>query len=111
MPLAQAMTLGELLVRAWQQAIVEDRAEVELAGRNYRVTRTRAQGLRIVTFSFQDHLIEGIEQNPEKASRWAKLAQEGKRIMQFRINRRYIGNVCEGQLLRYPAWRSLGLPD
>jgi len=105
------MTLGESLVELWRQALVEGRPEVDVAGQKIRVTQTRAQGLLVVLFRFEEHVIEGIEQNPQKASRWAKLAQEGKRIMQFRINRRYIGNVCEGQLLRYPAWKSLGLPD
>jgi hypothetical protein len=31
--------------------------------------------------------------------------------MQFRCKGRYVGNVCEGKLLRYPAWTSLALPD
>jgi hypothetical protein len=31
--------------------------------------------------------------------------------MQFSVNRRYVANVCEGKLLRYPAWRSLNLPE
>ena len=105
------MSLGESLVEVWRQALVEDRPEVELPGQRCRVTQTRAQHLRVVMFQFEDRVIEGIEQNPQKESRWAKLAQEGKRIMQFRIQRRYIGNVCEGQLLRYPAWKGLGLPD
>ena len=105
------MTLSELVVDIYRQALVEDLPEVTVQGRRCRVTHTRAQGLRVVSFVYEGHTIEGIEQNPQKTSRWAKLAQEGKRIMQFRIQRRYIGNVCEGQLLRYPAWMSLGLPD
>ncbi len=105
------MTLGEELVAAWRQSMVEDRPEVELGGQSFRVGRTRRQGLRTLALSVHDVLIEGIEQNPETKSRWAKLAQEGQRIMQFRVRGRYIGNVCEGQLMRYPAWKSLGLPD
>jgi len=105
------MSLGESLVEVWRQALVEDRPEVELPDQRCRVTQTRGQGLRVVMIRFEDRAIEGIEQNPRKESRWAKLAQEGQRIMQFRIQRRYIGNVCEGRLLRYPAWKSLGLPD
>jgi len=105
------MNLGESLIEVWRQSMVESLPEVELPGQRCRVTQTRAQGLRVVLFQFDDRVIEGIEQNPRKESRWAKLAQEGKRIMQFRIQHRYIGNVCEGRLLRYPAWTSLGLPD
>jgi len=105
------MTLGDLLVDAWRQTLVENLSEVELDGRKYRVTRTRSASLRVVSLLYENHLIEGIEQNPDKESRWAKLAQEGKRIMQFRLGRRYIGNVCEGKLLRYPAWKGAGLPE
>ena len=105
------MTLGDTLVDAWRQTLVENLPEVVLEGRKYKVTRTRSAGLRVVMIVYGDRVIEGIEQNPEKSSRWAKLAQEGNRIMQFRLNRRYIGNVCEGKLLRYPAWTGAGLPD
>jgi len=55
--------------------------------------------------------IMGIEQNPQTASQWTALARTGKRIVQFRCKRRYIANVCEGKLLRYPAWTALALPD
>ena len=105
------MTLGEDLVGAWRQSMVEDRTDVQVGGQTFRVERTRRQGLRTIALSLQGVLIEGIEQNPETRSRWAKLAQEGQRIMQFRVRGRYIGNVCEGQLMRYPSWKSLGLPE
>jgi hypothetical protein len=29
-------------------------------------------------------VLEAIEQNPEKASRWGKLAREGHQVVQFR---------------------------
>lgn len=105
------MTLAETMIEAWRQALVDELPEVELQGRSHKVTRTHAQGLRVVAFAFEGHLVEGIEQNPQKTSRWAKLAQEGKRIMQFRCNYRFVANVCEGRLTRYPSWKSQGLPD
>jgi len=105
------VTLAELLLSAYQQTMVDGKTEVDLAGHTYRVTRTRSGQLRVVSFLYSDQLIEGIEQNPEKASRWAQLAREGKRVMQFRCRGRYIANVCEGTLLRYPAWKGLALPD
>jgi len=104
-------SLGELLVDVWRQAIAEGRTEFLVGSKRCTVGRTRAQGLRTVTFAHGDVVLEGIEQNPEKTSRWAQLAREGKRIMQFRCGRRYVANVCEGTLLRYPAWKGLGLPD
>ncbi len=104
------MTLGDALVEVWRQALEEGKDTVELEGERFRVKRTRG-GLRIVSFRAGSHGFDGIEQNPQTSSRWAQLAREGKHIMQFSLNRRYVANVCEGKLLRYPAWKSLGLPE
>jgi hypothetical protein len=105
------MTLGETLVAVWQQALADEKSQVELPDGRYRVTKTRSKRLRTVQFRFVDRLMDGIEQNPQTGSRWASLAREGKRVMQFSYQGRYVGNVCEGQLLRYPAWQQLGLPE
>jgi hypothetical protein len=106
------MTLGETLILVWQQSLADGQEEVDLGQESYPVTVFRAKKLRSVEFSYGDLRIIGIEQNPATSSRWAALAQEeGKRIMQFRCKGRYVGNVCEGKLLRYPAWRALTLPD
>src|SRR5512139_3206527 len=98
------MTLGETLIEVWRQALAEERPGVELEGRLYVVTATRARKLRTVRFEYASRRIDGIEQNPATGSRWALLAREGKRVMQFTFGRRYIGNVSEGELVRYPAW-------
>lgn len=105
------MTLGESLISVWSQVLAEGKLEVELSTRRFAVSRTRAKGLLTVSFESSGARIDGIEQNPMTGSRWAKLAQEGQRIMQFRCQGRYIANVCEGKLLRYPAWKSLQLPE
>ncbi len=105
------MTLGEALNSVWQQALAEGKSTVELEGEVYPVGRTRAKKLRTVEFQAAGHRLDGIEQNPQTGSRWAQLAREGKRIMQFSVNRRYVANVCEGELLRYPAWKALKLPE
>ena len=98
------MTLEETLIAVWQQALIEGKAVVELSDGRYPVERTHAKKLRTVDFSYQSHRLTGIEQNPQTASRWAELARQGKRIMQFSYTGRYIGNVCEGKLARYGAW-------
>ncbi len=105
------MTLGETLVEVWRQALVNGALEVALEGRVYQVGRTRSSGLRMISFPYRTYLIEGIEQNPQTKSTWAKRAAEGQRIMQFKCHERYVGNVCEGTLMRYPAWKSQGLPE
>jgi hypothetical protein len=105
------MTFGEALVSVWQQALADEEEAVEISGNSYAVTFTRAKKLRTVRFRWQEYSIDGIEQNPETSSRWAVMARQGKRVMQFSYQRRYIGNVCEGELLRYAAWRALALPE
>ena len=105
------MTLEETMIAAGQQALAEERSEVELDGQRYRVGRTSSQRLRTVTFDYGGRRITGIEQNPRTTSRWAMLARQGQRIMQFSVQGRYVGNVCEGKLVRYAAWSGLGLPE
>ena len=105
------MTLGETLIEVWRQVLVEGRPRVELAGKSYPVTTTRAKKLRTVRFDCVPYHIDGIEQNPETGSHWALLAREGKRVMQFTFGRRYVANVSEGELVRYPAWHALELPE
>lgn len=104
-------TLSEALISTWRQVLVEARSVVELESQAFRVGRTRRQALRTVDVVFQGRSFEGIEQNPETASRWAALAREGKRIMQFRHEGRYVANVCEGELSRYPTWKARGLTE
>jgi hypothetical protein len=109
-PMAES-TLAWNLVSVWKQSLVDGASVVDLEGRRYAVESSRNKGLKMVRFRFREVEIEGIEQNPQTRSRWAQLAQEGKRIMQFKSQGRYIGNVCDGKLLSYPAWKSLGLPE
>jgi len=109
--IASLMNLGETLVSIWQQALVEEGRVVEFGGRSYRVTRTKSRGLRAVEFEYEGHRVSGIEQNPDTGSRWAALARQGQRVMQFSLNRRYFANVADGKLLRYPAWAALSLPE
>jgi hypothetical protein len=105
------MTLGETLISVWQQSLADGKEEVKLGGESFPVTVFRAKKLRSVEFGYGDLRIMGIEQNPKTDSQWAAMAREGKRIMQFRCKGRYVANVCDGKLLRYPAWTALALPD
>ncbi|MGH9554811.1 MAG: hypothetical protein ACRD2Y_03220 [Terriglobales bacterium] len=67
--------------------------------------------MRTVEFDFGAHQIVGIQQNPRTKSVWAQMAREGKAVMQFSCQSRYIGNVADGKLTHYGAWASLKLPD
>jgi hypothetical protein len=105
------MTLEDTLIFVWQQVLAEGKPKIQLGSQFYPVIYLRAKNLRMVDFSYDSLAIAGIEQNPKTTSRWAALARQGKRIMQFRCKGRYVANVCEGKLLRYPAWKALELPD
>ncbi|HXE75624.1 MAG TPA: hypothetical protein VNN18_08320 [Candidatus Xenobia bacterium] len=105
------MTLAEALISVWQQVLAEGKDWVELGGERYHVGRTRSRKLRRVDFEFGGVPLTGIEQNPQTGSRWAAMARQGKRILQFSCEGRYFANVVEGRLTRYPAWRDLDLPD
>ena len=95
------MKLEEALVAVWRQALEENANLVELEGQRYPVRRTARKRLRQVDFSFGGQPLRGIEQNPETASRWAKLAREGHQVMQFTAGGRYIANVVDGKVNSY----------
>ena len=104
-------TLGETLIAIWQQVLAEKKRSVEIGRETYSIGITRSTRLRTVDFPLEGHRFAGIEQNPATTSRWAALARAGSRIMQFSCDGRYVANVCEGKLTRYPAWRTLELPE
>jgi hypothetical protein len=57
--------------------------------------------LQEVDFRFEVQTLRGLEQNPNTNSRWAKLAREGTKVMQFLSDGRYIANVANGKLQFY----------
>ena len=105
------VALSELLAAAWRQVLVEGVDAAVLDGKSCPVGRTRSARLRTVAFQCAGRRIEGIEQNPEKASRWAELARAGEPVMQFSCEHRYFAVIASGKLTRYPAWKALGLPE
>lgn len=96
-----AASLEEILVSVWRQAMVEEAKTVTVEGRNFPVRRTSRSRLREVDFQFEGHELRGLEQNPETASRWARLAREGTKVMQFLSGRRYIVVVVDGRAQFY----------
>ena len=107
----RGLTLSEVLVSVWHQVLVDGQSEVTLGRRRSAVEFTRRKQLRSVAFAYGRRRFFGIEQNPETESRWAALARKGKPVMQFRYDGRYVANVSEGRVFRYPAWRALRLSE
>jgi hypothetical protein len=96
-----AASLEETLISVWQQALVDDAKSVALENRSFPVRRTSRSRLREVDFQFEGHQLRGLEQNPETASRWAQLARQGKKVMQFLQQRRYIAVVVDEKVQFY----------
>ncbi len=96
-----AASLEETLVSVWQQALAENARSVSLGGRTFPVRRTSRSRLREVVFEFEGHELRGLEQNPVTVSRWAQLARDGKKVMQFLQQRRYIAVVVDGKVQFY----------
>jgi hypothetical protein len=110
-PAPNRLTLSEALVSVWRQVLVEGQSEITLGQRRYAVGFTQRKQLRTIAFSYGRRRFFGIEQNPRTESRWAALARAGEPVMQFSYKGRYIANVSEGKVFRYPAWRTLRLPE
>lgn len=95
------MTLDEVLISVWRQAMLEDAKVVEIEGEKYSVTKSSRRRLREVSFVFGGRELKGLEQNPDTPSRWAKLARGGSKVMQFLEGPRYIANVVDGRVMTY----------
>jgi hypothetical protein len=78
-------------------------AEVVIEGQTYRVTRTGTRRFRTVRFVAGGKEYQAIEQNPEKPSRWGKLAREGRRVVQFRdlLTHKYVAVAVDGDVREY----------
>ena len=76
---------------------------VTVDGRTSRVSRTGSQRLRTVRFLMGGKEYQAIEQNPEKPSRWGKLAREGRRVVQVRdlASQKYVAVVVDGKVTEY----------
>jgi|SRR5581483_12434709 len=94
-------SLEGILISVWRQALVEDAGTVTLESGCYPVRRTSRSKLREVDFEFEGQRFRGLEQNPKTSSRWAQLAREGKKVMQFLSDRRYVANVVDGKVQFY----------
>lgn len=96
-----AASLEETLISVWRHVMLEDTKVVAWGDEKFPVRRTSRSRLREVDFQFEGHELRGLEQNPETGSRWAALARQGKKVMQFLKQRRYIAVVVDGKMQFY----------
>jgi len=90
-----------VLIDVWRQVLIEDKSSVTIERRNYPVRRTTRRKLRQVDFAFDGEKLRGLEQNPNTGSRWGQLAREGRKVMQFLSQGRYVANIVDGELRMY----------
>jgi|SRR5579862_624206 len=77
--------------------------EVEIDGKQIPVRRTTRQGLRTVTFTIEGCEYAAIEQNPDKPSRWGKLARSGHQVVQFTevATNKFVAVAVDGEAKEY----------
>jgi hypothetical protein len=72
-------------------------------GQTLRIKRVGSGRLRMVEFRLNGRVFEAIEQNPEKPSRWGKLAREKHQVVQFRdvATHKYVAVAVDGEITEY----------
>ena len=74
------------------EGIFNNQETIEIDGYTYHLDRTPRKGLRFYEIEGYSYL----EQNPDTGSNWAKMAQEGHKIMWVIKGRRYLAQVRDG---------------
>jgi hypothetical protein len=94
-------TLKDTLLSVWRQVMIDDSPTVNLEDKKFRVRKTSRSRLREVDFQFEGRELRALEQNPKTTSRWAKLAREGKKVMQFLEQGQYIAVIADSKVQIY----------
>jgi hypothetical protein len=100
-----ALSFEDALISVWRQVLVENAKTVTLNDESYPVRLTSRSKLREVDFLCEGKALRGVEQNATTNSRWAKLAREGRKVMQFLADRRYVAAVVDGKVTLYQPLR------
>jgi hypothetical protein len=96
-----ASALADVLISVWRETLIENANAIVIDGHKFRVRRTSRSKLREGDFEFDGQTLRAVEQNPATSSRWAHLAREGKKVMQFLSRGKYIANVVDGKAKIY----------
>jgi hypothetical protein len=94
-------SLEDTLLSVWRQTLIEHAEVVNLDGHTYPLQITKGRKLKQVDFSYGERNLRGLEQNPATKSRWAIMARQGKKVMQFLENGGYIAVVADGKIKTY----------
>jgi hypothetical protein len=77
--------------------------EVVVEDQKIKVRRVGSGRLRMVQFRMNGRVLDAIEQNREKPSRWGKLAREKHQVVQFRDvdTNKYVAVSVDGEVREY----------
>jgi hypothetical protein len=95
--------LDDAFLSVWRQVLVEQKKIVSVASATFSVRRTSKHRLAQIDFELDGAEFRALEQNPQTKSRWAKMAREGAKVMQFLRAGQYVGVVADGVLKHYPS--------
>ena len=97
------MVDAELLKSIASQLMTKTSVSVE--AQPVPVRRTSRQHLKTAAFTIAGHEYQAIEQNPEKPSRWGRLARSGHRVVQFKDTQtnKFVAVVVDGEVTFYGA--------
>jgi len=98
---SEKQDLDAALLSVWRQALIEGKKRVQVGDDSYPVQSTAKRKLAQVDFEFAGQRIRGLEQNPATGSRWAELARNGAKVMQFLTAGRYIAAVSDGKITHF----------
>jgi hypothetical protein len=102
-PTETASAIDDALVSVWRQALVEQKKIITVGEATFTVRRTTKHRLAQIDFEVNGLEFRALEQNPQTKSRWAKMAREGAKVMQFLRAGRYVGVVADGVLKHYSS--------
>ncbi len=97
-----AISFEEALLSVWRQSLVEDKKTVTVGDASFPVRATAKRGLKQIDFQFEGRDLRGLEQNPDTKSRWAAMARNGAKVMQFLEAGGYIAVVSDRKVHLYP---------
>ena len=97
----QQSALDEAFVSVWHSVMIEGKKIVTLGEASFSVRRTAKHRLAQIDFEVNGQAFRGLEQNPQTKSRWAQMAREGAKVMQFLAAGIYIAVVADGKIKHF----------
>jgi len=99
---SQATTLDKTILASVADQLMS-RASITVNGKEWPVRRTSSNRLRTASFDLAGRTYQAIEQNPDKPSRWGKLARDGHQVVQFKDveTNRFVAVAVDGKARVY----------